>query len=277
MSHNESDLDGVNELYDSALFRVHAYLSGGDEVHVGYWDDENRNAGMESGSRKLTQKMIELAQVKPGQRFIDFGCGLGGPGIKLATQKQCRLNGVTICEYQVPIANQFANQAGLGDQVEFILADANNTPYPDNHFDAGWFFETIFHIGRESGLREAARVLKPGAHLLIADITTLGEEALEWIEETDKLAVNQWGSAEDYPRLLDDAGFDLLESRDVTSFCTGPLAINGRISLEHHKDGLRQIQPDEGETIEEAIEYFNNLIQLTAANCGYVFVEARKR
>ena len=46
--------------------------------------------------------------------------------------------------------------------------------FTDNYFDGGWFFESIFHMGHSLALKEAHRVLKPGAELLIADVVDIG-------------------------------------------------------------------------------------------------------
>lgn len=61
-------------------------------------------------------------------------------------------------------------EQGLSDLVEVADGDFENLPYEDNAFDVVWSQDAFLHSGdRERVLEEAARVLKPGGHLIFTD------------------------------------------------------------------------------------------------------------
>src|SRR5687768_3435310 len=72
----------VREFYDSA---THCYETiMGDTWH--HADPEAEAAGMSvlEACQVLEQKMVSLSELKPGERAVDFGTGVGGPTIYMA-------------------------------------------------------------------------------------------------------------------------------------------------------------------------------------------------
>ncbi|MDY7015058.1 MAG: methyltransferase domain-containing protein, partial [Cyanobacteriota bacterium] len=58
---------------------------------------------------------------------------------------------------------------GLGQTVEFQVADAQQTPFADNSFDLVWSLESGEHMpDKRQFLQECYRVLKPGGLLIFA-------------------------------------------------------------------------------------------------------------
>jgi cyclopropane fatty-acyl-phospholipid synthase-like methyltransferase len=263
-----------------------------DQYHLSYWDETNRNASITEAADRLTQIMINKVTIQAGQRFCDLGCGVGMPGIKLAQAKGCFVDGITISQSQQEKAQQLAAKAGLSEQTNFILGDALAMPCEDATYDGGWFFESIFHMGHRKALQEASRILKPGATLVISDLParpTMTEEYRVLCEEqAHSFIVYQ----EDYPELLDTAGFDLIDIDDVTEFVMTPFVPNMKIACQQHesefleylnsgqmKDWLQLYQKNRGmEYVEdEAINYWLQMLQDMCDNLGYVLVTAQKR
>lgn len=50
---------------------------------------------------------VDLIKVKPGQKIIDVGCGVGGPMHAIAAHSGCNVVGTTINEYQVSRAKAY--------------------------------------------------------------------------------------------------------------------------------------------------------------------------
>jgi SAM-dependent methyltransferase len=104
------------------------------------------------------------AQVAPGARVLDAGCGSGyGTGI-LAAAEPATLIAVDVAQDAVELT-----RAALGDGVDVRVADVRELPLSDGAVDLVVCFEVIEHLERrDQALREFARVLAPGGVLLIS-------------------------------------------------------------------------------------------------------------
>src|SRR5687768_2284802 len=68
-------------------------------IHYGYWD-EKVNSFPQSLIR-MSEVMMETAGIKPTDKVLDAGCGIGGSSIFLATTIGCSVTGITLSERQV--------------------------------------------------------------------------------------------------------------------------------------------------------------------------------
>ncbi len=94
--------------------------------------------------------------------WIDAGCGSGFMTHWFAERYQCRLHGVDISPEMIA-------HAAETDQVKFEVADILNLPQLDESFDGGICSSVVQFVDEpERLIRELARVLKPGAPLLIS-------------------------------------------------------------------------------------------------------------
>jgi cyclopropane fatty-acyl-phospholipid synthase-like methyltransferase len=263
-----------------------------DQYHLGYWNETNPNASLTEAADSLTQIMIDKVTIQAGERFCDLGCGVGAPAIQLAQATGCFVDGITISQSQYEKAQQLAAEAGLSEQTHFILGDALDMPCEDATYHGGWFFESIFHMGHRKALQEASRILKPGAILVIADLParpTMTKEFKALCEEHSHSFVIP---KEDYPELLDTAGFDLIEIDDVTEFVITPLVPKMKIACQQHEseflkyvksaqmnDWLQSYQNRRGmQYVEsEALNYWIQMLQDMCDNLGYALVTAQKR
>jgi cyclopropane-fatty-acyl-phospholipid synthase len=69
--------------------------------------------------RHLAAKLL----IEPGKRVIDIGSGWGGLACYLAEICGAQVDGVTLSEEQLDFSRVCAEEAGLGDRVQFRLAD----------------------------------------------------------------------------------------------------------------------------------------------------------
>src|SRR5688500_8387362 len=91
---------------------------------------------IEDGAQYVSQRMIELADVKPGQRVLDIATGIGEPALLVASRVGPAgfVVATDISSQMLDIARERATQLGLTN-VKFMEADADGLDFPDGSFD----------------------------------------------------------------------------------------------------------------------------------------------
>lgn len=67
--------------------------------------------------------------------MLDVGCGVGGSSRHIIKKYGGSGEGITLSQFQLNSANTLTASAGLSDRLQFRIADAMSTPYPNNSFD----------------------------------------------------------------------------------------------------------------------------------------------
>jgi cyclopropane fatty-acyl-phospholipid synthase-like methyltransferase len=256
--------------YDSAQGRMSAVIYDG-HLHLGYWDEETEGGSYAQASARLTKVMIDKTAISPGGRFCDFGCGVGGPAIALTQARDCFVDGLTISAFQQEEATARARAAGLSTRLTFELGDVLANPLAPESYDGGWFFESIFHMGHRAALASAHRVLKPGAQLLIADLTLKRDVEPDFPDYGKRWIAADFVSVSDYPALLDEAGFDLVAVEDVTLHVMRPLASKTAETLAAHRAEIAAALTNDA--VAQALDSYQRM----SDNLDYVLVTARRR
>lgn len=110
-----------------------------------------------------------LADIPPGGRLLEVGCGGGQLLTKIAERRaDLSLVGVDLAPGQVRRAR--ARTARFGDRVEVVEGSALALPFDDASFDGVFSVASIKHWPDPAkGLRECVRVLRPGAGLFVVE------------------------------------------------------------------------------------------------------------
>lgn len=260
----------VAQMYDAPAGQGgHIIFEG--QFHWGYWDAHNPNASLGEAADRLTEIMIQKTQIGAGERFCDLGCGVGVPAMRIAAARQCFVDAITISKYQSETAAQRVEDQGMQDRVKIIHGNALEMPCADEIYHGGWFFETIFHMGHRESLREAARILKPGATLVIADLPTRPTISPEFVQFAKDKIHAVFIPLDDYPALLNEAGFDLIEIDDVTPQVIDPLVPKIRTAFDQYQDQVLEYVD------RDAIPRWIQMFQDMCDNLNYVLITARKR
>src|SRR5688572_4380140 len=92
----------------------------------------------ERGAQKVSDKLVELAEIKPGDRVLDIATGIGEPAVTAA--KRVKPNGKVIATdispQMIAIAKSRAKSLGLDDVMEFRESDGEKLDFPKSTFDA---------------------------------------------------------------------------------------------------------------------------------------------
>jgi demethylmenaquinone methyltransferase / 2-methoxy-6-polyprenyl-1,4-benzoquinol methylase len=123
------------------------------------------NRAMSLGLDVRWRRMTARAVVRPGDRVLDVCCGTGD----LAVADREAGGDVTGLDFSERMLERARRKS---DAIEWIRGDATALPFPDAAFDAvtvGFGVRNLDDL--ESGLRELARVLRPGGLLGCLEIT----------------------------------------------------------------------------------------------------------
>jgi ubiquinone/menaquinone biosynthesis C-methylase UbiE len=123
------------------------------------------------GTASIHRQLVDIADVRPGQRVLEVGCGTGNLAL-LAKRlhPQAEIVGLDPDPKALARARRKAGHKALPVQLDRGFAE--DLPYPDASFDRVLSAFMFHHLGpdeKEEALREALRVLKPGGSLHLLD------------------------------------------------------------------------------------------------------------
>ena len=156
-------------------------------VHFGYTDENTRSHT--DALKNMNRVLADRVQLKPGERVLDAGCGVGGSSLWLAKERDVDVVGITLAARQVHKARRYAIRRGLHDRVRFEVADFTATPFPDASFDVVWAVESQCHAPQKAAFyQEAARLLRPGGRVVVADFFRAGRP----LDRTGERLLHEW-------------------------------------------------------------------------------------
>lgn len=179
-------------------------------------------------NRESLEWLIAQSEHKPSDNLLDVATGTGYTALGFAPYVQSVV-GVDVSGGMLEEARKRAVAQGIANAT-FQEAPAEEMLFPDASFDlvtcrvAAHHFLDIYRFARE-----AARVLKPGGRLLIADTTAPGDDivAANWMNEVEVLRdpshVKNYTPAE-LREVVESVGFTLAAISALGGGITIPLS-----------------------------------------------------
>jgi len=162
--------DVSNDFYalwlDRRMVYSCAYFRTGDETI-----DQAQEQKLDHICRKL--------MLKPGDRFLDIGCGWGGLVMHAAERYGAKALGITLSENQHALANERIRAAGLQDRCEVRLQDYRDLP-GEGAFDRIASIGMFEHVGLKNlpvYFGAVRRLLAEGGIVLNHGITSIDPES----------------------------------------------------------------------------------------------------
>jgi len=140
------------------------------------WDNVANNwrkwwKTIERGAEKVSRRLIELAEIKPGSIVLDIATGIGEPAITAANRvgQNGHVLATDISPQMLSVAKQRATSLGLQNLIEFKEGDIEAIELPSSMFDAvlcRWGL--MFLPDLKAGLSNVYRSLVEGGHIAAA-------------------------------------------------------------------------------------------------------------
>jgi len=135
--------------------------------------------------REIWNELLQL----DGMRILELGCGKAEITRILASEGPGR----SVAALEVD-SIQHHRHLEIDDlpNVEFVMAGAEDVPFPDESFDVAFMFKSLHHVPLElmdQALQEIRRVLKPGGLAYISEPVFAGDfnEVLRMFHDEEKV------------------------------------------------------------------------------------------
>jgi len=146
--------------------------SRGFNMHFGFWRPWMNPFALERMLEQMSREVFARLALTDGDRVLDLGCGVGAPARALIAERRVAVTAVTKVEWQIAMAQRLANAAKPVGSVEWLLGDYTALDLPSASYQGAFSIEASCHAAgaaKEPFVREAARLLAPGARLVVAD------------------------------------------------------------------------------------------------------------
>ncbi|MHB8693214.1 MAG: methyltransferase domain-containing protein [Solirubrobacteraceae bacterium] len=165
---------------------------------------------------------LGLAALQPGETVLDLGSGSGMDSFLAANQvgPDGRVTGVDMTDAQLAKARRLADEAGL-TQTDFREGYIETPPVQDGSVDCV-ISNGVINLSpdKPAVFAAAARALRPGGRLALADIVT-EHQLPEGVTCDASLWAACIGGAmqrDSYRQAIEDAGFQIVEWRPNTEY-----------------------------------------------------------
>ena len=132
---------------------------------------DEMNGDLETAQYRKLDRVLDLADIKQGDRVLEIGSGWGALAMRAAEKRGAQVDTITLSEEQLALAEELIHERGLEDRIDIRLQDYRALK---GQYDAIVSVEMIEAVGREylEGYFEVIqRSLKPGGKAVIQCIT----------------------------------------------------------------------------------------------------------
>jgi SAM-dependent methyltransferase len=181
-------------------------LAGGgiNRAQRDYWETDGPRQYQQFGDTNealigpFGQAMLDAAQLRPGERVLDVGCGFGTSTLEAVARvaPSGRVVGVDISAAMLQPARQRIASAGV-DNVEFLQADAQAYAFETGSFDVVISrFGMMFFEDPQAAFANLSRAVRAGGRLVF--VCPQDPLQSQWVVVAFRAAVAALGRAPDF-------------------------------------------------------------------------------
>jgi cyclopropane-fatty-acyl-phospholipid synthase len=203
---------------------------------------KNADDSLDQAQANKLEHICRKLALKPGERFLDIGCGWGGLILWAAQNYGVSAVGITISQNQFDYVNEYVRSQGLTGKVEVRLMDYRDLPESEP-FDKIASVGMFEHVGVRNlplYFRKINRLLKPGGLVMNHGITSVAFDD-ETMDEENRKFIDKYvfpdGELTHISKVLEIMAREGLECSDVEN-----LRIHYAKTLWHWVDRLETNQ-----------------------------------
>ena len=195
------------------------------------WAAAGRGEEMESHHISIAEQTIRKMQLKPGERVLDLGCGVGWATRILARlvadgpEGGGQVIGLDVSDEMISRARAASKEF---ENVMYVWGSAQKIPWQENFFDKVLSIESFYYYAdQDLALVELFRVMAPNAKLyILINLYRDNHYSLRWVDEL-KVPV-QVRSEQEYVELLQKHGFISVEAHRIPDETPTPETYSGK-------------------------------------------------
>lgn len=136
------------------------------------YDLLNRSLSMGIDVIWRKKAIAKLKDIQP-KTILDVATGTGDFALEAMSLNPDKITGVDISVGMLALGKEKIAKKNLSDKIEMVVGDSERLPFSDNSFDAATVAFGVRNFENlQQGLADIHRVLKPGAKLVILELST---------------------------------------------------------------------------------------------------------
>jgi MPBQ/MSBQ methyltransferase len=277
--HEENTIETTN-FYNEAT-EDYEFWSPDFNMHFGYYSPFRTNPFRRDSMLNEMNRQI-FTRLGNAKTLCDLGCGMGGTmRYGLRNNNKLKITGITLSDFQATEGNKLLK--GYNGQIN--IGDYNNTGFANDSFDGVLAIESFCHSGHStSSFKEAYRILKPGAKLVVADAFLKKDFSELCIGGSycykglcDGWSLEKLGNIYAVKKMMTNIGFKNINIEDVSfrvapSVLHVPLAITGFIMKKLFKG--ESLKPHSFQNLKGSLFALLSGVQMN--NFGYYIISCTK-
>ena len=144
-----------------------------DQLHPPMVDDEEIWANGDrwyEGAVRHTLEAALLAEIRPGEKVLDIGCGIGGPARTLVDRFGVSVHGISTSDTQLKTFHDINQKSKVWKKSIAVENHDCQLPYRERSYDIAWSMNMLYHVEfKREMLASTYEALRLGGRILIDD------------------------------------------------------------------------------------------------------------